>query len=1067
MKRFLTLSAILLAFASSGTSAAETITVSPTNPVTVTSGNANNYVFETGAVMTMTPSAGSEFTGSFSGTGGTINFSATGRAQVRFKNDLSGFGGAININGSSWFILSGANATGSANAVWTVNTTDAANDTGLLFENLSGNSATNPFKFGKVEGNGHLRTMGSGEGPYYIQVGSLLTNATDTSTFAGVIRLNGDDKTKGTFAVEKVGAGTWILTGTNSFTSGLTVSEGTLQLGNATDGGSLASTCPVTVSANGAFGYKRNASSDGDLKPQNSITVNGGTIFNAGARAVQFANVTFNEGGKIKYNQGGSIMTFQNLALTGENAGVLSIDNTNAQTRIGKLTSSGAGAKEIAASGARGNFLFLDGDVSGYTGKITANGNFWINLNAAKDCSSVCFNLNTGTDSGLLLQYTPTTETALKIGSLEGNGIVRPNSAGMFNVQVGANNQNSTFSGGFQTFNGGDFTIEKVGTGVWTITSSGETRNTGVLGDYTLNNYTGTTTITAGTLQLGDYNPTTGTGGAAGQLGISKIVLTKTGTLAFARNAYVDNYNPIQADGGTIEILSDPANSLVLRGAVSGSFVKTGQGSLGIGRDNGTNLVQITVKEGILRNWGASRLGNGSTKIVLDGGTFFEVNDKEIISNPISAASTGAIQTDSTLNYSGKLSGAGKIDVKVGTLNLSGDNSAFNGTLSLDKGETIISAQNNVGAATIELDGGRLTTPVALTNDINVTQNGGRLHITASNLYFTGKVTGSGEFKQSSNDRGQWFRIRDLDLSEFSGTITESGNNWISLQTNSSAATTWNLANTTDSGLLMDNNAANTVYKFGNLTGTGWVRTNNDGTSNTYNIEVGAKNEDGTFSGAFRRFNGAADTINVTKVGTGVWTLASENQYSSFTYNNEANINIDAGTLELARKAGQSSAINLQVEEGGTLLLSTPNQTISGSLSALANATIQVDTDAFGSPDYNPATQKELLKVSGTTTVDSNAKFAFLFDANELVSGFEQDFGLDSIVSGYTVPTEDLLASLDNYKVPGTDINLLMPLYSDGVFSGVAFNSEGVPEPASWILLILGALGIYSYRRKR
>ena len=122
---------------------------------------------------------------------------------------------------------------------------------------------------------------------------------------------------------------------------------------------------------------------------------------------------------------------------------------------------------------------------------------------------------------------------------------------------------------------------------------------------------------------------------------------------------------------------------------------------------------------------------------------------------------------------------------------------------------------------------------------------------------------------------------------------------------------------------------------------------------------------------------------------------------------------------------------------------------------------------AFESPDYNSLTQAALLKVAGTTTVSANASVDFLFNEEDIRPGFEVDFGLDDIISGYTVPTSDLLASLDKYQVEGTNISLLLPLYSNGAISGVAFNSEGVPEPASWILLILGCAGLFQIRRWR
>ena len=169
-------------------------------------------------------------------------------------------------------------------------------------------------------------------------------------------------------------------------------------------------------------------------------------------------------------------------------------------------------------------------------------------------------------------------------------------------------NNEDVASGGIQLYNNSNYTVEKIGRhmGPSRATSRKYAQRTGYK-----NNYTGDTTITGGTIQLGDYNPVTKTGGATGQLGgddgnnsskLTKIVISSAGTLAVARNSLTDVFNNIVSNDGTISVVNpDWNNHVALRGAVSGHIIKTGAGALAIGSDNGSNLTKITIQEGALK----------------------------------------------------------------------------------------------------------------------------------------------------------------------------------------------------------------------------------------------------------------------------------------------------------------------------------------------------------------------------------------------------------------------------------------------------------------------------------
>lgn len=694
-------------------------TYTVTNPYIVNASSSDNYIFTNGGYMKITTDKVT-LNGDFSGSGNLIVSHDTSRIQVHMQGSMSDFSGTVLAEGAAWFGFNGNNF-GSENVVWTANSTET-DATGLLPHNITTTTFENPIQLGRLEGDGALRPMGGtlSGGTYYVQVGHLLTNATDTSTFAGNLKSGGTDA----MSIEKVGAGTWILTGTNSYHGAMVISEGTLQLGNGGTTGSLSSGCAVTVNSGTVFAYNR--SDTETIYPQSSVTVKGGTIRNMGSSSLNFRNATFDGGGTIDFaGTAPGAMTFTNLTLNGE--GRLTIDTTSAKdgnsvNLAGTLQTDGSANQEIYLTGNRAKQLHISCDLSEFTGTLTAgsakdsSAGTWIVMNAARDASQTTFNLIPGQniDAGLLLNYTPAADgsSVLQLGALSGNGIIRLNNydatAYVYKIQIGGNNQDAVFSGGIQRYQNDDYAIEKVGTGTWTITSDGYYYNANAQGYK--NNYTGDTTITAGTLRLGDYNPATGEGGLTGQLGPNtanttqtKIVIGSAGTLSVARNTdgggEITIRNDVESNGGIIEVISPTSVCVALRGSVTGSFTKTGTGVLAIGTDNGDALTKITIQEGTLRNWGASRLGNGATAIDLAGGTFNAVSTDQTYANKFTLidGTSSTISNDAGINItiSSAISGTGNLTkAGAGTLYLTGGNN-FSGRLTVAAGTVQVGNNTN------------------------------------------------------------------------------------------------------------------------------------------------------------------------------------------------------------------------------------------------------------------------------------------------------------------------------------------------------------------------------------
>ncbi len=217
-------------------------------------------------------------------------------------------------------------------------------------------------------------------------------------------------------------------------------------------------------------------------------------------------------------------------------------------------------------------------------------------------------------------------------------------------LTVGSNNASTTFAGtisdggGSSNLTGGTFT--KVGTG--TLTFSGN------------NTYTGTTVISAGTLQLG-------TGGTSG--GISGNAVNN-GALVFNRSdswAYNGNIS------GTGSVLKQASGTLTLTGAstyAGGTVITAGRlvaGSVGA-LASGTSGAAYSLSGGVLD---LNNFPLTMSSLTGSGGTV----DLRNTSLGIFQASSGT--------FAGAIIGAGSLALGSGTLTLSGSNTYTGGTFVL------------------------------------------------------------------------------------------------------------------------------------------------------------------------------------------------------------------------------------------------------------------------------------------------------------------------------------------------------------------------------------------------
>ena len=170
--------------------------------------------------------------GSLTG-GGTLNFKVT-YVRTSLYGDWSDFDGQINVTGGGEFRV--LNFNGYTGAAINLSSNNLMDFQGAV------DPAGTTLQIGALSGVSSSSLLGGATAGnvFTWQVGGANTDA----TFAGQIA---EQNTNAITAIEKIGSGTWTLTGSNTFVGGITVSAGTLQVNNTN--GSATGTNQVFVAS--------------------------------------------------------------------------------------------------------------------------------------------------------------------------------------------------------------------------------------------------------------------------------------------------------------------------------------------------------------------------------------------------------------------------------------------------------------------------------------------------------------------------------------------------------------------------------------------------------------------------------------------------------------------------------------------------------------------------------------------------------------------------------------------------------------------------------------------------
>ncbi len=670
------------------------------------------------------------------GISGTGSLTKTGNGILELTA-ASSYSGSTTVS-SGHLQLNVANAISS--------TSDVAVASGAELD-LNNNNET----FGSLSGAGDIET-GYGSG------GTITVGGNNTSTtFSGAIN--------GAGGLTKTGTGTLTLSGSNTYYGTTTVAAGTLQvyaIGRVTDNATLAFISSNTTSAGSISGSGVvEQLGTGILVLDQASTYSGGTIIGAGTVYVNddsglgTGNVTLTNGGTLEVTgngalshnvvlgTGGGTLTSNGseLTLSGTISGTGAVTFNSTETYItGTSTYSGAtmlksgilyaGSTTALSSGSdytmsAGTELFLgssnnsigslsgSGSIQSYGAVLTTNGdNASTTYSGSIQTGLTKAGTGTLTLTGTNTAYPATTVSAgtlqagatntfspnssmnvasgatldlnsfnQAIGSLAGAGNVTLGSA---TLTAGGNNNSTVFSGVVS----GTGALTKAGTGTLTLAGA--------------NTYTGGTTVSAGTLQLGN-------GGSSGSI-VGDI--TDNGVVAFDRSD-APVFSHVISGTGAVDITG------------SGTIVFTGSNTY----SGGTTIASGTLALG---NGGTSGWISGN---VTDNGTLvFDRSDNISFAGAVSGSGGITLEGSGIVTLGAANTYSGATDISAGTLQ-AGVNAAFspNSAVTVESGATL--DLNNYTAAIGSLAGaGNVTLGIG-----TLTANGNNTSTT-----FSGAISGTG-----------------------------------------------------------------------------------------------------------------------------------------------------------------------------------------------------------------------------------------------------------------------------------------------------------------------------------
>ena len=631
-------------------------------------GSTSGISISNGATLAFnrTDNYGGNFTRTLSGAGGVTVSGGT----LTLQNTGNTFTGGVAVNGGTFMSLgnsAGSNIVVNSGGTFAMAGTDTWGSAGITSSPAvtinSGGTMTSDNQFnslrdltlngGSVNLNGGLNsTTGAFVLGGTVTAGGLLTSSITATTGANnFIRLGRQgaseqttfnvsnaagqltvdvtlkDNFGVTAGVNKTGAGKLVLSGSNDYTGATTVGGGTLQIGNGGTTGAISVNSALSVSNGATLAFNRMDNYGGAFN--NAIT-------GAGTVAVNAGNLILNAAGSSGYST--------NLGIVINNGGTVTLGHSDMFGGTGwdATTSPGFTVNAGGTLASSNNFNTL-WNVNLNGGTLLANGG----ANSPAQAFALAGTVTVGGSSASLIQA-GTNGNGLNMVNISGNG----NSTLTFNVAdvTSSSAADLTVTAGLQNSRGVLSSLNKTGSGTLVLAAS--------------NSYTGSTTVSGGTLQIGN-------GGTTGNLGTATdgIAISNGATLAFNRS---DNYG--------------------------GNFTRTLSGGGGVTVSGGTLTLQNTSNSftgGVTVNGGTFKtLGNsaGSNIVVNSGGTFAMAGSDTWGNAAITSSPAVTINSGGTMTSDNQFNSLRNLTLNGGAVNL-------NGGLNSTTGAFVLGGTVTVGGA--------------------------------------------------------------------------------------------------------------------------------------------------------------------------------------------------------------------------------------------------------------------------------------------------------------------------------------------------------------------------------
>ena len=649
--------------------------------------NISGAMSGTGAVTLNNSSSGSlSLNAANTYTGGTT-VNALGSGAIRFSNN-SAFGtNTITIAGAGTNYIRGFNNANVSNAV-------VVNAGSVLRLGASSSGDTNTWS-GNISGAGSLYFGVSGS-LYLTGTGSSfgggVSNGSSGALYVSSLGMAGSNSSIGTNGTVRFtsdsgssGAGSIFWLGTNNESSdkvfalsevssstsrGAKIYAGTNSGGgtNVTltlDGNINSTTASNKIITLGAYNTNTlivNGVINQFAASTNSVVVGGASSLNG---TVVLSNLNNSFGGGVSINAGSSSLNILQVSQIG-NSGANSPLGTNGTINIGGTSGSGDNVLKYTGTGENSDKVI---NLAGTTGGATLD--------------------QSGTGN---LKFTSAmTETGVGAKTL----FLQGSTAGTGEISGNINETNGAIS------------LEKLGTGTWTLSGS--------------NNYSGGTTIDAGTLRLSGTSvlPTNGV-----IFGSTSLANNSTLALAGGGDYVLSAFGSTNVNGNSISFTNSSGSAATLTFTAATNYVTRSSDNAGgrIVANNSTNL-------GLVFN-GAMDIGSTTNNSVTFGGAG-NTTVKGVIFNTNTAVVRGLTKTGiGILSLEGANSYNGPTTVSAGSLIVDGNQSSATGSLDVAAGATLGGSGTIGGVTTISgvLSPGNIGVNSGigtLTVSNNVTWNGG------------------------------------------------------------------------------------------------------------------------------------------------------------------------------------------------------------------------------------------------------------------------------------------------------------------------------------------------------